>query len=255
LICAPPNSGKTELIVRWARAANAAGYNLLIVDVKGNLLAKLADGYSWMSELYQVTSDPLVTPGDSGPMPCHALNVLEGIDPRSPLAIRNVRQLAEALLPREGLEQGESRAWPANWLNWLSALIHIVLLDDFYSPWTDRRADLGDVYELASDEVRLIECMHRIDAREREYLAAGHPIVPADLRTWFSDVAVLLSPGEIVPEDAGLGRMALWGARGEYSYRWLTEQIVGALVRSGCRVCCMTRSPAGSIGRAFRWSS
>ncbi|MGA2124736.1 MAG: hypothetical protein ABSG76_01160, partial [Xanthobacteraceae bacterium] len=36
LLCAPQNAGKTDLLVRWAQAANRAGYNLLIVDVKGN---------------------------------------------------------------------------------------------------------------------------------------------------------------------------------------------------------------------------
>jgi hypothetical protein len=229
LICAPPNSGKTELIVRWARAANAAAYNLLIVDVKGNLLSKLCDRYEWKGELYHVTSDPLVTPGETGRFPCHALNVLDGIDPLSPLALRHVRQLAEALLPGEGLEQGESRVWRNNWLNWLTALIHIALLEDFYYPFTDRKVDLGDIYDLASDEDRVIDAIRKIDAREREYLAAGHVPVTPNLRSWFSDIAALLPQIEIVAEDSALGRRALKGSRSEFSYRWLTEQVVGGL--------------------------
>ena len=42
LICAPQNTGKTELLVRWAKAANQAGFNLFLVDVKGNSAAPAA---------------------------------------------------------------------------------------------------------------------------------------------------------------------------------------------------------------------
>jgi hypothetical protein len=229
VICAPPNSGKTELIVRWARAANAAGYNLFIVDVKGNLLPKLQDGYDWKGDLFHLTTDPLVSPGDASATPCHALNVLAGIDPRSRLSIRYVQQLAEALLPGEGLEQGETRVWRRNWLTWLGALIHIALLYDFYYPWTNRDVDLDDVFQLASDESLLFKKLRAIDEKEQSYLNSrpSLPIVEPDVRTWFGDIAVLVSQVDVVPETPE--RSGMRGARAEYSYRWLTEQIVSAL--------------------------
>jgi hypothetical protein len=227
VICAPPNSGKTELIVRWARAANAAGYNLFIVDVKGNLLPKLQDGYAWKGDLFHLTTDPLVTPADPTATPNHALNVLAGIDPRSRLSIRYVQQLAEALLPGEGLDQGETRVWRRNWLTWLGALIHIALLDNFYSPWTNRDVDLDDVYQMASDEQVLFDKLRAVDAEEQKRLLDRIPIVQPDVRTWFSDLAVLVSPVDVVDDTPE--RRGMKGARAEYSYRWLTEQLVSAL--------------------------
>jgi hypothetical protein len=227
VVCAPPNSGKTELIVRWARAANAAGYNLFIVDVKGNLLPKLQDDYAWQGDLFHLTTDPLVSPADTSTGPCHALNVLAGIDPRSRLSIRYVQQLAEALLPGEGLDQGETRVWRRNWLTWLGALIHIALLHDFYYPWTNRDVDLDDVFQMASDENVLINKLRAIDRKEEEYLAGGLPLVLPDVRTWFSDISVLVSQIDVVPDTPR--RSGMRGARAEYSYRWLTEQIVSAL--------------------------
>jgi hypothetical protein len=227
LICAPQNAGKTELLVRWARAANAAGYNLLIVDVKGNMLDKLRDGYRWRGKLFHVTTDPLAMPGVDAP--CHALNVLDGLDPRSRLVLQRVRQIAEALLPAEGLDRGETRVWRSNWLNWLSALIHLVLLDQFYWPMDDRSPDLSDVYALASDERRLIECLERIDRGERVNLAKDAAPLEPGLASWFSDLAVLLPQKVIIAANEALGRPALEGARAEYSFRWLTEQLTSAL--------------------------
>jgi hypothetical protein len=229
LICAPQNAGKTELLVRWARAANEAGYNLLIVDVKGNMLTKLQESYEWRGELFHVTTDPLASPGFDQPQPCHALNVLDGLDPGSRLVMQRVRQIAEALLPGEGLDRGEAKVWRNNWLNWLTALIHLVLLDQVYWPLADRSPDLGDVYDLASDEQLLIECLQRLDEGERHNLAEGVAPIEPGLAAWFGDIAVLLPQQEIIAGDADLGRRPLYGARAEYSYRWLTEQVTGAL--------------------------
>ena len=229
LICAPQNAGKTELLVGWARAANAAGYNLLIVDVKGNMLEKLCGGYEWRGELFHVSTDPLLTPNAAAASPCHAINVLDGLDAQSRLTLQRVRQIAEALLPGEGLDRGEARVWRSNWLNWLTALIHLVLLEQFYWPLSDRDPDLGDVYDLASDETVLLETIARIDDAERKNLRDGAAPIEPGLHSWFSDIAVLLPQKEIVAADDEFNRRALSGARAEYSFRWLTEQLTSAL--------------------------
>jgi hypothetical protein len=226
LICAPQNSGKTELLVRWARAANKAGYNLFLVDVKGNLLERLTQGGRLQGEVYHFTTDPLCAPGDRA-TPCHALNFLDRLDPWSRLGVHRIRQLAETLLPREGLETGEVTLFRRNWVNWLTTFIHLVLLDEFYAPFEDRRADLGDVCELASDEAALIACLRRIAAAETMNLADGRNLPRPRLRDLFGEITVLLPQQEIVPAFGDTA--ALFGRRSEHSYRWLTETLAGML--------------------------
>ena len=248
LICAPQNTGKTELLVRWAKAANQAGFNLFLVDVKGNLLRRLRRDGALRGDVYHFTTDPLCHPGDPG-APCHALNFLERLDPFSPLGLQRIRQLAEAILPTEGLESGEVRLFRANWVNWLTTLIHLVLLDEFHAPIAGRRADLGDVYALASDEDALIACVRRIAVGEvmngpwpplprrphprfgvrDEGRPSTLPVLHAlpGLHALFGEIAVLLPQEQIVP---AIGDMPpLIGRRSEHSYRWLTETMAGML--------------------------
>ena len=225
LICAPQNSGKTELLVRWAKEANRAGYNLFLVDVKGNLLRRLTRDGQLFGEVYHFTTDPLCHPG--GATPCHALNFLERLDPHSRLGIQRIRQLAEAVLPTEGLQQGEVKLFRENWVNWLTTFIHLVLLDEFYASWVGRRADLSDVCALASDEDRLKACLLRIAAGETLELAGGHEPPRPRLQDLFGEIAVLMEQTEIVPAFGDTP--ALCGRRSEHSYRWLTETLVGML--------------------------
>jgi hypothetical protein len=257
LICAPQGSGKTELLVRWARAANAAGYNLFIVDVKGNMFRRLnADG-KWQGKVCHFTTDPRRTPGDGQTPPCHAANILERIDPWSRVGTQQIRQLAEALLPADGLNEGEMKVYRANWINWLATFIHLALVDERYTPFDDRRVDLGDVYELASDESALIACIQRIAAAEAVNLAEGR-LPPVRLRELFNEIAVLLPPEEIVPaltvpasggrtapaalasksgaagalpppRELSGSRPALVGQRAEHTFRWLTENLLAVL--------------------------
>jgi hypothetical protein len=226
LICAPQNSGKTELLVRWTRAANRAGYNLFLVDVKGNLLERLTRAGGLKGEMYHFTTDPLCAPGDPA-MQCHALNFLDRLDPWTRLGVHRIRQLAETLLPKEGLESGEVTLFRRNWVNWLTTFIHLVLLDEFYAPFEDRRADLGDVCELASDEAALIACLRRIAAAETMNLAEGRNLPRPRLRDLFGEISVLLPQEEIVPAFGDTA--ALFVRRSEHSYRWLTETLAGML--------------------------
>ncbi|MBV8189075.1 MAG: TraM recognition domain-containing protein [Alphaproteobacteria bacterium] len=225
LICAPQNSGKTELLVRWAKAANKAGYNLFLVDVKGNLLRRLNRDGALQGEVYHFTTDPECRPG--GTAPCHALNFLERLDPWSRLGIQRIRQLAEAVLPTDGLEQGEVKLFRQNWVNWLTTFIHLVLLDEHYTPFVERRADLSDVCQLASDENALMDCLRRIAVAELMELAEGREPPQPRLSDLFGEISVLLPQMEIVPEFADT--QSLWGRRSEHSYRWLTETLVGLL--------------------------
>src|SRR5262249_30475903 len=131
LICAPQNSGKTELIVRWARAANRAGYNLLLIDVKGNLYSKLYDEGCQGDRYY-----PSTTPREAAAGPAtrlsDAVNFLEGLDGSTPEGSMRIRQLAEALLPGESYGEGEGLRHRIYDVGWLTAMIHFVLLDGVY---------------------------------------------------------------------------------------------------------------------------
>jgi len=193
------------------------------------MLAKLCGDRGWQGELFHLTTDPRLSPGDDSGVPNHALNVLEGIDPRSRISIQRVRQIAEALLPDEGLTQGETRVWRNNWLNWLTGLIHLAVLHEWYLPMAGGALDLSHVYDLASTKESVIACINDIDRRERETLEAGELPVEPGLATWFADVAVLLPCEVIVPPNKMHGRPALSGERAEHSYRWLTEPLTSAL--------------------------
>jgi len=227
LICATQNSGKTELIVRWARAANQAGYNLFLVDVKGNLYEKLVrDG--WRGEKpYLLSTDPRRSPDKSIPGAGHRLNLLDGIDGGTSLGAVRIRQLASALLPVEKIGAGENFVYYANWLNWLIAFVHLVLLDHSYHPFEGRNPDLSDVYDLAKSEDELMECIRRIDAGEVMRRHENLPLHQPTLDELVVDIAVLLPPAKLQRIDRTVP--AFKGQRSEHSYRWLTESLVSAL--------------------------
>jgi hypothetical protein len=113
LICAPQNSGKTQLIMRWALAANRAGMNVLLVDVKGNLHRELANRL--MGDTYYFSTDPSVDD-------CDGVNFLAGLHGKDAENRMHIRQLVEALLPREGWEAGEQAYFYQNHTNWLTVL-------------------------------------------------------------------------------------------------------------------------------------
>jgi hypothetical protein len=242
------------LLTRWARAANAAGYNLFIVDVKGNMPRRLNGDGRWRGQVHHFTTDPRRVPGDGQNPPCQAVNVLERLDPWVKVDIQQIRKLAEAMLPADGLNEGEMKVYRANWVNWLTTFIHLVLIDEVYAPFSHGRADLSDVYELASDQDALIACIRRIAAAEAMHLAEGRTLPSPLLRNLFTEIAVLLPAEEIVPEmgehDARAWpsephdgktcvpapplppqnyRPALIGQRAEHTYRWLTENLLAAL--------------------------
>jgi hypothetical protein len=134
LICAPQNSGKTHLILRWARAANEAGYNILLVDVKGNLYGKLLEG-GWSGDILHFST---------GPEDSDRINFLAGyLDEEKGIteeATDRIRQLVMALLPSEGWvrQGGEMEFHHRNSAIWLTAFIHLLLLRQLYHPFAFR---------------------------------------------------------------------------------------------------------------------
>ena len=92
LVCASQNSGKTSLIVRWAEEANQAGYNVFLIDVKGNLRGKL-DGRLGGRVCY-FSTDPQEE--------CDSINFLAGLGCSTPEDTERIQSLVAALLPSEG---------------------------------------------------------------------------------------------------------------------------------------------------------
>jgi hypothetical protein len=214
LVCAPQNSGKTALIVRWARAANQAGYNVLIVDVKGNLHNKLFND-EWRGEKYYLTTAPVQNHGEPT---CDRINFLAGLlDPvRGITAVTSdrIKQLATALLPSEGWtgRGGKDEFFYINRVIWLTALIHILLLKQIYYPWKfsddreitewldgeaeetrDRAADLSDLYELALSEAILLKTIEEIRQAETIKSQESVAILPeCGVDYWERELALLI---------------------------------------------------------------
>lgn len=202
LVCAPQNSGKTALLCRWAEAARRGGVNTLVVDVKGNLRAKLR------GPSLHFTTDPGVA--------CDRLNFLRGIDlsrghplpdgsvrtdPREGLKIR---QLVAALLPDDGC-QGEEAFYHQNQVRWLTALVHVLKLREAYFPeaFPGRGADLSDLYDLVAWSDNVHNFLADLQAAEDYRRAHGGLRVQPGARYWFNELVVLLDPqrgGRRTPE-------------------------------------------------------
>lgn len=233
LVCAPQNSGKTSLIVRWARSANRAGFNLFLVDVKGNLYDKLMKDPAYpplKGQVYYFSTDP-------GVVDCHRLNFLSGFRQFTAEETEQIRQLVAALLPSDGwLDRTDDPGFHyRNQAVWLTALIRILKLREHYDPSHfdngARGADLSDLYDLVSDEQALNECIKRVAQAERRRRKASSSRPPAvaspedsvpqpGIDDWFREIALLL--------DADIFE---GGQRTDarYSFRDYTQALVQAL--------------------------
>jgi|694.fasta_scaffold32083_5 hypothetical protein len=213
LIVAPQNSGKTELILRWALAANRSGYSTFIVDVKGDMYHRLtSEGLQGRVFYFSTDPDPRLK--------CQKLNFLEGLDPLTASGRKQIDQLVESILPQEGNEEGEDLEYWRVRTKWLSALINIRRLLDRYYCIT---SDLGDIYDLASNEENLYSSLRSLKTAEqhqRENSSSGAVGEPG-FSFWIAELAVLIAPG----------RQDIPGGQREprYSYSTLTINITTAL--------------------------
>jgi hypothetical protein len=233
LVCAPQNSGKTRLILRWARAANQTGYGMFLVDVKGNLYDELAP---------QLQGDVFVFSTDPENETCDGLDLLGGIDFRAPAGSRRIRQIVDALLPRAGWEEGEQAYFYQNHVNWLNGLLNILFLYSHHYPehFRETPPDLSHIYDLAADEELLNKVIADISARESQ--APSHKRVSPGLEFWLKEIALLIHPSK------GGQRTA------EYSYRTLTQSIVNAVrpfSRNGTLFSKTSRRSPLAKGRRF----
>lgn len=239
LVCAPQNTGKTSLIVRWAKAANRARYNVFLVDVKGNLHSKLTSGDEALDgDVFYLSTDPDVAG-------CDRVNFLDGLvsgNGPTAAASERIEQLAAAILPRDSqVRRGSDEEFHyRNSLIWLTGLLHLVLLRQVYLPGSFGRAgrpSLADLYELATDERALYGWIRRLRGAE----AAGRRRERA-VDSWVRELALLIDPDEM-PEGQRDRR---------YSYRQLTLSIAQALrpfSRSGTMAA---KIAAVGPGRLFR---
>jgi TraM recognition site of TraD and TraG len=194
LLCAPQKSGKTSLIVRMAEAANRAGYGTFLIDVKGNLRAKL-DG-KLAGKIFHFSTDPKVAA-------CDRINFLAGLDPTTPEGTERIQGLVAAILPAEAQRpRGDEEDFHfRNKSVWLTALIHLVKLLEFYRPdlfheadGTPRSADLGDLYRYAVDEEELVALLHALGEIERDRRGRGLPVPPCGADHWSREIANLIHP-------------------------------------------------------------
>ena len=213
LVCAPQGSGKTELILRWAEAANKRGDGVFIIDMKGNMHEKLEGRLRGTVRYF--TTDPHVHD-------CDGINFIAGLHGTTPIDSMRVRQIAEALLPREGWEEGEQAYFHQNHVNWLSGLLQLLLLYARAVPQHFRsEPTLADLYELAADEqslLKLLRNLKKVDAR--------HPLPAPGLGYWLREIALLLAPDH--PETPAAERLGGQRSR-DYEYRTLTQSAVNAL--------------------------
>jgi hypothetical protein len=200
LICAPQNSGKTAFLIRWALAANRAGYNIFLIDVKGNLKAKL--GQRLQGRVCYFSTDPEETESQR-------INFLDGLDPLSPLGSERIREIATALLPGDGqFERGsEESRHRRNDIAWLTGLLHILKLREVYRPESfvdergeERPADLNDLYDLAADENLLYATIQQLRADESVLRDVGAAVPVCGVDHWLREISLLINPQRFPPK-------------------------------------------------------
>jgi hypothetical protein len=200
LICAPTGSGKTELIVSWAKAANAAGYCVLIVDVKGNMRSKLGN---LQGDCYRLSTDPYSSDSDR-------VNFLRELEPRTSVGHDRIRQFAEVLLPNQGWRGagGDDEMRYQQRLVNLTAFIHMLKLRELYYPKSlkpaPRKADLGDLYDLVFNEQLTCTLIKKLQAQER--IVAERAVSDSTLRAamprtrvehWAQVLGPMLDPNKL----------------------------------------------------------
>jgi hypothetical protein len=193
LVCAPQNTGKTSLIARWAEAANQAGYNIFLVDVKGNLRTKFARPLR--GQVFTFSTDRSEA--------SDRINFLDGLDATTPEGTERIQALVTALLPSEGWVDrgGEEGFHYRNRVVWLTALTHILKLAERFRPdlfhnedGTPRAADLNDLYDLTVDEELLYDFIVLLREHESRLVAQGQPLPYCGADHWVREAAHLLDP-------------------------------------------------------------
>jgi hypothetical protein len=160
--------------------------------VKGNLYPKLKEK-PLIGTVYHFTTEPGVA--------SDRINLLAGLG--APTDIRlawKVRQLANAILPSEGFdEDAEQLYYLQNRTSWLCSLIHILKLYEFYWPerLPGRRADLGDLYHMILDPVRLAAAINEMMAYEVTDKAKARGDTFGGIRRWLLPAALLFGPTEV----------------------------------------------------------
>jgi hypothetical protein len=238
LVCGPSGSGKTELLLRWVMAALAARHNVFVIDVKGTMRAKLEERYRqagqkppWQQPKARVTLRSISLDSRAR---TDRFNLLAEAGVSSPDDVRRIRNIAEVLLPSEGLQTGEQGVYRTNRVTWLAAIIGLLRLHDFYDPLPDGAArDLADVYEiLASEDVLVDDHLKPIAELESDRLANGEPLAFLDLSHWAKQLE-----GIVLADEKGIVRdhddvVVMVGKRppgGKDSYWSFTANILGPL--------------------------
>lgn len=197
LVCAPQNSGKTSLIVRWAEAAARSGkpYAIFVIDVKGNLRRKLEDRLA--GEIYCFSTDPTVY--------SDRINFLDGPMGLDAVESDRLQQLATALIPSRGFVEsgGIDEYHYRNRVIWLTAFMHILKLCQCYYPehfqddaGKERNVDLADLYDLIASEEIFYQCVEQLVTAEEE-ASKRIEIPPCGVDHWLSELAIMLDQNRI----------------------------------------------------------
>jgi hypothetical protein len=214
LLCAPVNSGKTTLLLRWAAAANQAGYSTLLIDVKGNMREKLLRDYpQWRGERYCFSSRAGV---DSD-----RINFLAPLARDRPLDPKQLEAMAKALLPSEGWEGegGDAEMFYQGRMMRITAFLYILKFRHMYYPGyvAARKAEtsrydvyfrdnapqdapptpsLAELYEFATNEELL--CFWIKEIRQAEELhrrkGKGAALPEKGVDVWARDIAPIIHP-------------------------------------------------------------
>jgi len=193
-VCASAGAGKTKLLVRWAKAANRAGFSQLIVDVKGDLRAKLG---ALEGRIFHFSTDPAA---GRGRPPSDRINLISGLSGCADGGKQQVSQIAEALMPQREFKGEEGNRYLSR-KKWLGALIHLLQIYHYYDgrdSFEGRGPDLSDVYRATTDERYLCDIILKVRELEANRVRRNEPLLRIGedfgAEFWVRELALLLDP-------------------------------------------------------------
>jgi hypothetical protein len=253
LVCAAPGTGKTHLLVQWAKEARAQGYSIFIIDVKGTLLTAYPELDLGDDSLFHFTTEPGAAKdrinflGDLlwSPPPSGEKNYM--VTKRNYAEQRQARidDIITALLPKPD-EKSEDYKFFELRKKWLSAFIELLMLEAYYFPenYAHRRPDLIDLYQVVTNEMRFHALAKDLVLKHRATTtpAPDAPLDPPD--HWLVELQAL-----ILTDDPVLTKFAQGRASDPFG---VLTSILSNFLRPFARQLAGSVRDVGGAGRLFQ---
>jgi hypothetical protein len=189
VLCAPPGSGKTHLLLSWAAAAAAAQRTVVVIDVKGNMRGELEVALQRVGaspRILEFTTDCNVS--------SDRINPLYGISATQPNYREQLMKVAEALMPSEEFEgRGEENVRHGIAQRILCGGLQILKLMEWTGMYEGGRpVDLVDAQILLARESSVLKWIAYLRDHEKWCRETGKPLARYSVEECIDLMAIAL---------------------------------------------------------------